>query len=37
MRTDGDRLLIREVLFRMTQAAVQDMPDAQSEDRGDRF
>ena len=37
MRTDGDRLLIREVLFRMTQAAVQDMPDAQSEDRGDGF
>ena len=24
MRTDGDRLLIREALFRMTQAAMQD-------------
>ncbi len=37
MRTDGDRLLIREALFRMTQAAMQGMPDAQSEDRGDGF
>ena len=36
-RTDSDRLLIREVLFRMTQAAIQGMPDAQSEDRGDGF
>jgi CRP-like cAMP-binding protein len=36
-RTDNDRLLIREVLFRMTQAAIQGMPDAQSEDRGDGF
>ena len=37
MRTDSDRLLIREALFRMTQAAMQGMPDAQSEDRGDGF
>jgi len=36
-RTDSDRLLIREVLFRMTQAAVQDIPDARTEDRGDGF
>jgi hypothetical protein len=36
-RTDSDRLLIREVLFRMTQQAMQDFPDAQSEDRGDGF
>ena len=36
-RTDGDRLLIRDALFRMTQAAMQGMPDAQSEDRGDGF
>jgi hypothetical protein len=36
-RTDSDRLLIREVLFKMTQAAMQDFPDAQSEDRGDGF
>ena len=36
-RTDGDRLLIREALFRMTQTAMQSMPDAQSEDRGDGF
>ena len=36
-RTDSDRLLIREVLFKMTQAAMPDFPDAQSEDRGDGF
>jgi CRP-like cAMP-binding protein len=36
-RTDSDRLLIREVLFRMTQAAMQRIPDARSEDRGDGF
>src|SRR5215470_2748825 len=34
-RTDSDRLLIREVLFRMTQAAIQGIPDAHYEDRGD--
>jgi Cyclic nucleotide-binding domain len=37
IRTDRDRLLIREALFRMTQAAMQGMPDARSEDRGDGF
>ena len=37
MRTDNDRLLIREVLFLITQAAVQDMPGARTEDRGDGF
>lgn len=37
MRTDGDRLLIREVLFKMTQAVVQGIPDAHTEDRGDGF
>jgi hypothetical protein len=36
-RNDNDRLLIREVLFRVTQAAVQDIPDARTEDRGDGF
>ena len=36
-RTDNDRLLIREALFRMTQAAVQGMPGARTEDRGDGF
>jgi len=36
-RTDSDRLLIREVLFRMTQAAMRPIPDARSEDRGDGF
>jgi len=36
-RTDSDRLLIREVLFRMTQAAMHPIPDARSEDRGDGF
>ena len=36
-RTDGDRLLIREALFRMTQQAMQGFPGAQSEDRGDSF
>jgi CRP-like cAMP-binding protein len=36
-RTDSDRLLIREALFRMTQAAMQPIPDARSEDRGDGF
>jgi CRP-like cAMP-binding protein len=34
-RTDGDRLIIREALFRMTQTAMQVFPDSQSEDRGD--
>ena len=37
IRTDGDRLLIRDALFRMTQAAMQVIPEAQSEDRGDGF
>jgi hypothetical protein len=36
-RTDNDRLLIREALFRMTQKAMQGFPEAQSEDRGDSF
>jgi hypothetical protein len=36
-RTDHDRLLIREALFRMTQAAMHSIPDARSEDRGDGF
>jgi len=36
-RTDSDRLLIREVLFRTTQAVVEGMPDALTEDRGDGF
>jgi hypothetical protein len=36
-RTDNDRLLIREALFKMTQKAMQGFPDAQSEDRGDGF
>lgn len=36
-RTDHDRLLIREALFRMTQAAMRSIPDARSEDRGDGF
>ncbi len=35
MRTDLDRLIIREALSRMTNAAMQGMPDAWSEDRGD--
>jgi CRP-like cAMP-binding protein len=34
-RTDSDRRLIRKTLFQMTQTALQGMPDAQSEDRGD--
>jgi hypothetical protein len=34
-RTDNDRLLIREALFSMTQKALQGLPGAQSEDRGD--
>lgn len=37
IRTDHDRLLIREALFRMTQKAMQGFPDAASEDRGDGF
>jgi hypothetical protein len=37
IRTDNDRLLIREALFKMTQKAMQTFPDAQSEDRGDSF
>jgi hypothetical protein len=36
-RTDSDRLLIREALFKMTQRSVQGFPDARSEDRGDGF
>lgn len=36
-RTDGDRLLIREALFKMTQAVTQGTPGTQSEDRGDGF
>jgi class 3 adenylate cyclase len=36
-RTDSDRLLIREALFRMTQTAIRNMPGARSEDRGDGF
>jgi CRP-like cAMP-binding protein/class 3 adenylate cyclase len=36
-RTDNDRLLIREALFKMTLKATQSFPDAQSEDRGDGF
>jgi hypothetical protein len=35
IRTDRDRLLIRETLFKMTQNAMQGFPGAQSEDRGD--
>jgi hypothetical protein len=34
-RTDGDRRLIRDVLFKMVQEAIQDLPDVRSEDRGD--
>ena len=34
-RTDGDRSLIREALFRMIQEATQDLSDVRSEDRGD--
>lgn len=36
-RTDNDRLLIREALFKITQKAMQGFPDTQSEDRGDGF
>jgi Cyclic nucleotide-binding domain len=36
-RTDRDRELIREALFRIMQAATRDIPDAQFEDRGDGF
>ena len=36
-RTDNDRLLIREALFKMTQKAMEGFPGAQSEDRGDGF
>ena len=37
-RTDDDRRLIREVLFRITQAVLQGIPDVWSwEDRGDGF
>src|SRR5208282_2007901 len=35
MRTDPDRLIIREALARMTNAATQGIPDVWSEDRGD--
>ncbi|HEY6309693.1 MAG TPA: hypothetical protein VIY52_02640 [Streptosporangiaceae bacterium] len=35
IRTDTDRRIIREALFRMTRAALTGMPDAWSEDRGD--
>jgi len=34
-RTDSDRLLIREALWSMTAAALQDIPDMWSFDRGD--
>jgi class 3 adenylate cyclase len=34
-RTDEDRLIIREALFSMTHAAVRDIRDTWSEDRGD--
>lgn len=37
IRTDGDRQLIREALFRMTRDAVRGFPDVQFEDRGDGF
>ena len=36
-RSDNDRLLIREALFKMTQKAMRGFPYAQSEDRGDGF
>jgi Cyclic nucleotide-binding domain len=36
-RTDEDRRLIRDTLFRATQAALQDIPDMRTEDRGDGF
>jgi CRP-like cAMP-binding protein len=35
IRSDNDRVLIRDALFKMTQNALQGFPDAQSEDRGD--
>jgi hypothetical protein len=37
IRTDNDRLLIREALLKMTLKAMQGFPDARSEDRGDGF
>ena len=36
-RTDEDRRLIRDTLFKATQAALRDMPDVHVEDRGDGF
>jgi hypothetical protein len=36
-RTDEDRRLIRDTLFRATQAALQDIGDVHIEDRGDGF
>jgi hypothetical protein len=36
-RTDADRSLIREALFKMTEAAVEGMPNARIEGRGDGF
>ena len=36
-RTDTDRRLIRDALFSMTEAALEDMGDVGSEDRGDGF
>jgi hypothetical protein len=36
-RTDEDRRLIRGTLFRATQAALRDLADARTEDRGDGF
>jgi Cyclic nucleotide-binding domain len=37
MRTDTDRRLIRDALFSMTEAALEDIGDVGSEDRGDGF
>lgn len=36
-RSDADRALIREALFRMTQTTVSGIPNARIEDRGDGF
>jgi CRP-like cAMP-binding protein len=36
-RTDTDRRLIRDVLYSMTEAALEDLGDVGSEDRGDGF
>jgi len=37
MRTDTDRRLIRDRLYTMTQATLEDLADVQPEDRGDGF